>query len=304
MGAPKQKWTAEEEAALKAGVVKHGSGKWRTILKDPEFSGILCSRSNVDLKDKWRNLSVTASGWGSREKARLALKRSLKNSKHDDNSTATFTVDQGFDDQGVDDEIVDAKPLAMSSEPLKIEGPKRSFSRLEDLILEAIMSLKEPAGSNKTALATYIEDRYLAPADFKLLLSTKLKALTASGKLIKVKRKYRIPPSTSSSGGRNTKFLHLGGTKRKPSLKTGDVIPLAKPQADVESAQIKKMTIEEAAAAAARAVAEAEIAIAEAEEAAREAEAAEAEAEDAQAFAEAARSALLNRNRARLVYGP
>lgn len=84
-------------------------------------------------------------------------------------------------------------------------------------------------------------------------------------------------------------------------MKTGDVIPLAKPQADVESAQIKKMTIEEAAAAAARAVAEAEIAIAEAEEAAREAEAAEAEAEDAQAFAEAARSALLNRNRARLV---
>lgn len=81
-------------------------------------------------QDKWRNLSVTASGWGSREKARLALKRSLKNSKHDDNSTATFTVDQGFDDQGVDDEIVDAKPLAMSSEPLMIEGPKRSFSRL------------------------------------------------------------------------------------------------------------------------------------------------------------------------------
>ena len=50
MGAPKQKWTAEEEAALKAGVVKHGAGKWRTILKDPEFSGVLYLRSNVDLK--------------------------------------------------------------------------------------------------------------------------------------------------------------------------------------------------------------------------------------------------------------
>ncbi|KAI0489214.1 hypothetical protein KFK09_029056 [Dendrobium nobile] len=37
MGAPKQKWTADEESALKAGVVKHGAGKWRTILKDPEF---------------------------------------------------------------------------------------------------------------------------------------------------------------------------------------------------------------------------------------------------------------------------
>ncbi|KAE9596704.1 putative transcription factor MYB-HB-like family [Lupinus albus] len=50
MGAPKQKWTAEEEAALKAGVVKHGAGKWRTILTDPEFSSVLHMRSNVDLK--------------------------------------------------------------------------------------------------------------------------------------------------------------------------------------------------------------------------------------------------------------
>lgn len=53
MGAPKQKWTAEEENALKAGVVKHGAGKWRTILKDPEFNAILASRSNVDLKVKF-----------------------------------------------------------------------------------------------------------------------------------------------------------------------------------------------------------------------------------------------------------
>lgn len=50
MGAPKQKWTPEEEAALKAGVLKHGTGKWRTILSDTEFSLILKSRSNVDLK--------------------------------------------------------------------------------------------------------------------------------------------------------------------------------------------------------------------------------------------------------------
>lgn len=50
MGAPKQKWTHEEEAALKAGVIKHGVGKWRTILKDPEFCRVLYLRSNVDLK--------------------------------------------------------------------------------------------------------------------------------------------------------------------------------------------------------------------------------------------------------------
>lgn len=50
MGAPKQKWTPEEEAALKAGIQKYGIGKWSTILKDPEFSTDLRSRSNVDLK--------------------------------------------------------------------------------------------------------------------------------------------------------------------------------------------------------------------------------------------------------------
>lgn len=37
MGVPKQKWTAEEEAALKSGITKYGTGKCSTILKDPEF---------------------------------------------------------------------------------------------------------------------------------------------------------------------------------------------------------------------------------------------------------------------------
>ena len=50
MGNPKQKWTPEEELALRAGIDKHGAGKWRTIQKDPEFSIVLATRSNVDLK--------------------------------------------------------------------------------------------------------------------------------------------------------------------------------------------------------------------------------------------------------------
>ena len=50
MGAPKQKWTSEEEEALRRGVLKHGAGKWRTIQKDPEFSPVLSCRSNIDLK--------------------------------------------------------------------------------------------------------------------------------------------------------------------------------------------------------------------------------------------------------------
>lgn len=56
MGNPKQKWTPEEEAALRAGVDKHGAGKWRTIQKDPEFAIVLSTRSNVDLKVSTQSL--------------------------------------------------------------------------------------------------------------------------------------------------------------------------------------------------------------------------------------------------------
>lgn len=50
MGNQKQKWKSEEEDALLAGVAKHGAGKWKNILKDPEFAPALILRSNIDLK--------------------------------------------------------------------------------------------------------------------------------------------------------------------------------------------------------------------------------------------------------------
>ena len=76
---------------------------------------------------------------------------------------------------------------------------------------------------------------------------------------------------------------------------------LTKSQIDLELARMRTMTPQEAAAAAARAVADAETAIAEAEEAAREAEVAEADAEAAQAFVEAAMKTLQGRNSRKVV---
>ncbi|XP_072988881.1 single myb histone 6-like [Typha latifolia] len=292
MGAPKQKWTEEEELALKAGIAKHGAGKWRTILKDPEFSRILCLRSNVDLKDKWRNMNVTANGFGSREKGRIAFKKSRQIFNHDDNPMAFGQVVAD-----IDDETVDAKPLAISSEPLHTTSPKRSVSRLDNLILEAIVNLREPAGSNKMAIAMYIEDQYWPPPDFKELLSAKLKLLTACGKLIKMNQRYRIVRSSASQKGKVPKLLLLEGAQRETSRsERDDVKPFVKSQIDTELARMRNMTAQEAAAAAARAVAEAEAIMAEAETAAREAEAAEADAEAAQAFAEAAMLTLRKRN--------
>lgn len=163
MGAPKQKWTQEEESALKSGVIKHGPGKWRTILKDPEFSGVLYLRSNVDLKvmiisyhffnfimllcfvcdyiyliwiwfvvlgqDKWRNMSVMANGWGSREKSRLAVKRTLSLPKQEENSLALTNSLQS------DEEMVDAKHFSTTgSSALQVSStpaPRKPNVRLE-----------------------------------------------------------------------------------------------------------------------------------------------------------------------------
>lgn len=292
MGAPKQKWTAEEEAALKAGVIKHGAGKWRTILKDPEFSGVLYLRSNVDLKDKWRNMSVMANGWGSRDKAKLTVKRVHHVPRQEESSAAARNAVQS------DEEMVDMKDLSISGDALHIDGPKRSIVRLENLIIDAINSLKEPSGSNKTAIATFIEEQYWAPPNFKRLLSAKLKYLMSIGKLVKVKRKYRIAPGPGSLARRRTSSMFLSdGWKLPPKVDRNDddddVLTAA--QVDLELAKMRTMTPEEAAAAAARAVAEAEAAIAAAEEAAKEAEAAEADAEAAQAFAEAAMKTMKGR---------
>ncbi|KAL5561390.1 hypothetical protein UlMin_031137, partial [Ulmus minor] len=295
MGAPKQKWTADEESALKAGVVKHGAGKWRTILKDSEFSSILYLRSNVDLKDKWRNMTVMANGWGSREKARVALRR-MQISKPEENPQEDSDIQS-------DEETVDVRPTP---------GPRKAIFRLDNLIMEAINSLKDPSGSNKTAISAYIEAKYWCPPDLKRLLSMKLKQLTSNGKLIKVKRKYRISgASTSVDRGRSTDALARSVLERRPlpplqpsSLEgrqwadsdSDDDQIFLRAQAEIDLAEMLKMTPAEAEKAAAEAVFDACRLVAQAEEAEREALEAEEKAAAAVAHLEATKKAIRERN--------
>lgn len=288
MGAPKQKWTSEEEAALKAGVAKYGVGKWSTILKDPEFAAVLRSRSNVDLKDKWRNLHVMASGWGSRHRGKIVSKSAQPTPKHDDNTLVSYVGEN-------DIEILDVKPLASTGtgDVLKDVGTKKPLSRLDDLILESIAKLKESRGSSRNAISSYIEERYVAPLNFERLLAANLKVLTEKGRLIKVKHHYRIAPSRASSDGKGGPFSSLmGGKLDSTMVEKNETRLLTKAQIDADLEQMKSMSAEDAAAAAAQAVAEAEVAIADAERAARIAEEFEAEAEAAQCFAEVASKAL------------
>ncbi|VFR00015.1 unnamed protein product [Cuscuta campestris] len=291
MGAPKLKWTSGEEAALKAGVAKYGMGKWSTILKDPDFAPILRSRSNVDLKDKWRNLHVMANGWGSRQRGKIVCKSTQ--SKHDDEeSMALTTIAEN------DMDILDEKPLATVSGTCIDDSSKKPITSLDEVIMEAIAKLKEPRGSSRNAICTYIEENYKASPNLERQLAANLKDLTDRRRLIKVKHFYRIAPSGMSTDvkGEPSHPMVMGEKQvtlpsPKPESSNGIRI-LTKAQIDAELEKMRSMNAQEAAIAAAQAVAEAEAAIAEAERAALEAEEAEAEAEAAHCFAEAASKAL------------
>merc|ERR1712167_71076 len=53
----KEKWTKEENQALRDGVELFGTGKWYHIKQDPRFADVLRKRTNIDLKDRWRNFA-------------------------------------------------------------------------------------------------------------------------------------------------------------------------------------------------------------------------------------------------------
>ncbi|KAL2551660.1 Telomere repeat-binding factor 1 [Forsythia ovata] len=285
MGAPKQRWTAVEEAAFKAGIAKYGLGKWSTILKDPEFNTVLQSRSNVDLKDKWRNMNSMANALGPRYRARLPCKSNQLTSRDDGNALALGTVAENDSE---------APPPAVHNETPEDAGSRTQISRLDDLILEAITKLKEPRGSSRNAIAQYMEDRQLAPPDVERKLAANLKILTEAGRLVKVKHQYRIAPSSMliDVGKDPSVLLQEESPRLSSEVEISGIRILTRAEVDAELEAMMRMTPQEARAAAARAAAEAEAAIAAAEEAEKEAEEAEAEAEAARCFAEAAIKSL------------
>ncbi|CAH8386344.1 unnamed protein product [Eruca vesicaria subsp. sativa] len=178
MGAPKHKWTDEEEEALLAGVLKHGTGKWRFILADSEYSAVLHSRSNVDLKDKWRNISVAAT-CGSRKKA-----------KHDDDSTKALTIlalTNG--DDGGQQTVPASAPLALSCEP-----PQDFYTSVDNLILEAITNFEGPLGPDRKSILLYVEANANMQLDMEPLVTARLEQLINVETIVKIEHRYSISP--------------------------------------------------------------------------------------------------------------
>ncbi|KAL8211082.1 hypothetical protein R6Q57_005519 [Mikania cordata] len=270
MGVPKQKWTSEEEASLKAGVAKHGPGKWSTILKDSEFGSVLRLRSNVDLKDKWRNLQSMASGCGSRQRARSAKSKTTRE------NISIASIEEH------DMQICLPDPPTVLAGTLQNGSPKMPMPRLDDLILETTANQKDPCGSSRA----YIENKHLAPPNLDKLLKAELNTLTDSGKLVKIKNRYKIAPTLNLDSKKSPSPLLINASPECCPMNAIKI--LTKAEIDAELEKMKGMTPQQAAAMAVKAVAEAEAAIAEAERAAREAEAAEADARLAKVLAAAA----------------
>ncbi|XP_058213628.1 telomere repeat-binding factor 4-like [Rhododendron vialii] len=266
MGNPKQKWTAEEEEALRAGVAKHGTGKWKNIQKDPEFNHFLYSRSNIDLKDKWRNMSVSATGQGPREKSRSSKAKAnpdapatpLPNAQ---TSVATTPV---ANDSSADVIMEDSKCL--------LDG--KTASKYNVMIYDALSTLKDPNGSDTTAIVSFIEQRNEVPQNFRRLLSSRLRRLVAQDKLEKVQNCYKIKKDVSH-----------GAKTVTATPKPKDI----RPRQSQTTTSYLGDTVEEAAVAAAYKVAEAENKSFVAAEAVKEAERVSKMAEDADSYLQLAK---------------
>ena len=64
--------------------------------------------------------------------------------------------------------------------------------KYEDMVKAAILALKDRNGSSVPAIAKYLAANYKLPDNFKKILSTQLKNLVKSGKLLKVKASYKL----------------------------------------------------------------------------------------------------------------
>ncbi|XP_022751741.1 telomere repeat-binding factor 4-like [Durio zibethinus] len=217
MGNPKQKWIAEEEEALRAGVAKYGKGNWKSIQRDPELSPFLSARSNIDLKDKWRNLSGGPGGHGPREKSRTPKPKVSSDGSTPQSSAPVKRI---------------ALPKPVTDDSSKSFAP----NRYNEMIIEAVSALKEPNGSDNGAIVSYIEQRQEVSQSFKKQLCSRLKRLVAVGKLEKVHNRYKI--RKDETFGTKTPTPKQKGMRLKHSHNSGRITCDAVEDASVTAAYL------------------------------------------------------------------
>ncbi|CAI9766600.1 unnamed protein product [Fraxinus pennsylvanica] len=244
MGNPKQKWTSEEEEALRAGVAKHGAGKWKNIQRDPEFNHLLFSRSNIDLKDKWRNLSV-ANGLGSRDKSKTTK------GKASPVDTPTILLPNAHTPISITPMSQNASTDVVMEDSSRLFPEGNNASRYNAMIYEALSTLKEPNGSDSNTIANFIERRNEVPQNFKRLLSSRLRRLVQQDKLEKVQNCFRMktdfvpamktPTTKQNSLPRQAQSIgHLGDTVEEAAVSAAYKIAEAENKSFVAAEAVKE----------------------------------------------------------------
>jgi len=75
---------------------------------------------------------------------------------------------------------------------LKMPPKVAAHPKYEDMVKAAILALKDKKGSSVPAISKYLGANYKLPANFKKILSTQLKNLVKSGKLLRIKASYKL----------------------------------------------------------------------------------------------------------------
>ncbi|CAI0473398.1 unnamed protein product [Linum tenue] len=216
MGNQKQRWTEEEEGALLAGVSKYGPGKWKNIIKDPDFAPLLTHRSNIDLKDKWRNMCAN-NGSIERSKRGRVKNPIVRIASFAKSSAPAENVDA----------IID-HALEIAADGKKDAGFVLCLlsisTRYIAMVYEALSEINDLNGSDLSTILDFIEQRHVVPQNFRRVLSEKLRRLVAQRKLEKVQDNYRImkgaPPKTKSPTRKPEELKQL--QLKNPALVTYD----------------------------------------------------------------------------------
>lgn len=203
MGNPKQKWTSEEEEALRAGVAKHGPGKWKLIQKDVEFNKFLHSRSNIDLKDKWRNMSAAVQG--SRDKLRPPKPKPVQDAPAAPSVPMQAPAAPSVPVQAptVHAPVVHESPADHVKDDFGKDLPDaKNGPRYNEMIFEA---LEEQNGMDIGSILAHIEKRsdVPVPQNFRKQLGARLRRLCSQDKLEKVDSHFRLKNNsleTNASG--------------------------------------------------------------------------------------------------------
>ena len=175
---PRMRWTSKETEQLMKGIEIYGIGKWKKILRHPDFSFQL-GRTSVDLKDHFRTKSKSARSELSRDRKGLVAKNTDSSKNGHDETPSQLggrKVSSPAKDRGCES--------GSSWKPKNDSQPRGPWSKAEDTSLEegykkhgpSWTVIHEDPGLDLThRSATEIKDRFRA--SFPILLSPETDAL-------------------------------------------------------------------------------------------------------------------------------